>query len=110
MLTMHDDLETKDELLKKVYTRSLLYFISGALEHEADKLIAGIELQMRGQSPYDEPRSIEVQQFVHAHAMQRLVLSKTTGAGPGLNSTSTSHGGFDDDPITRDSLSELLRT
>lgn len=109
MFTMSDDLETKDELLKKVYTRSLLYFISGALEHQADKLIAGIELQLRGKAPYDEPRSLIVHSFVHAQAEQRLVLSKTVAAGQGLNSTAVSHGGFDDDLVTRESLSELLR-
>lgn len=108
MFTMHDDLETDDELLKLVYTRSLLYFISGVLEDEPDKLIAGIELHMRGEEPYDDPDNQKVREFVVKPGENRLVLSKTTDEGPGLNSAADTHGGFDDDPVTRKSLIELL--
>ncbi|MES9904119.1 MAG: hypothetical protein ABW168_15775 [Sedimenticola sp.] len=108
MFTMQNDLETRDELVPKVYTRSLLYFISGVLEDEVDKVIAGLELQLRGEKPYNDATHMEVHQFVNAAGLNQLVLSQTTDAPPGLNSESTSHGGFDDDPTTRQSLKALL--
>jgi len=66
MFTMQDDLETKDRLVPLVYTRSLLYFISGALEGTWDIPLAGLELQSRGAAPYDSPALLEVRQFLRA--------------------------------------------
>lgn len=107
MFTMRDDLEKSDELLPKVYTRSLLYFISGVLEEEVDEEIAGLERQLRGEAPYDDAAHLEANQFINAAGLNRLVLSQKTDAAPGLNSGSTSHGGFDDDGPTRQSLKAL---
>jgi hypothetical protein len=108
MFTMKDDLETQDRLVPAVYTRSLLYLISGILEDEADTPIAGLELHTRGQAPYTAPTLLAVQQYVRAPGTSRLVLAETQGAGDGLNSASHSHGAFDDDPATRASLLSIV--
>jgi len=110
MFTMKDDLETKDRLVPAVYTRSLLYFISGVLEDTWDIPLAGLELQSRGTAPYDSRELLEVQRFVRAPGTLRLVLSETTGQGPGLNSASHAHGDFDDDTETLTSLKVIVAT
>lgn len=108
MFTMGDDLEKDDQLVPFVYTRSLLYLISGVLEKDEDHLIAGLELQLRGADPYDTPELDTVSTFLRAPGENRLVLSETKGAGNGLNSASHKHGDFDDDPDTRASLQSIV--
>ena len=108
MFTMEDDLETKDELVPFVYTRSLLYLISGALEKDADHTIAGLARQLSGQPPYDSAELTTVSDFVRAAGENRLVLSEVTDGGAGLNSASHKHGAFDDDPVTRASLKAIV--
>jgi len=108
MFTMKDELETEDRLVPAVYTRSLLYLISGILEAEVDAPIAGLELHTRGQSPHTAPALVAVQQYLRAPGANRLVLSETEGLGDGLNCSSHSHGGFDDDPLTRASLLSIV--
>lgn len=108
MYTMRDDLESEDELVPGVYTRSLLYFISGVLESEADAPLAGLERHSRGSAPYDSVLLSAVHDFLRQEAPQRLVLSTTTGAPAGFNSTARSHGAFDDDTPTRESLAALV--
>lgn len=107
--TMQDAFETRDRLAKPIYTRSLLYFISGVLEPDVDAPLAGMERYLSGQKPYDDTVLSEVRAFLLEPGESRLVLSVTDGtAGPGLQSASTSHGGFDDDDSTRASLAALI--
>jgi len=108
MFTMSDDLEIKDRLVPAVYTRSLLYLISGVLEEDADTPIVGLELHSRGKPPFDSPTLMSVHQYLHEDGCQRLILSEILGAGAGLNSSSHSHGEFDDDAITRESLLAIV--
>jgi hypothetical protein len=108
MFTMHDDFETRDMLVKGIYTRSLLYFISGVLEDEVDKAIAGMQRYLSGKPPYTGQVFDSVRTFLANEG--HVVLSKTAdGAGSGLSSHSTNHGFFDDDPITRTSLQHIIR-
>ncbi len=108
MFTMSDAYETQDRLVSGVYTRSLLYFISGALEEEADFAIAGLERHMTGDAPYDSAELVAAAAWLKAPRENRLVLSKTDAASPGLASASFAHGDFDDDPVTRDSLKTII--
>ena len=108
MFTMSDDFESKDMLVKGIYTRSLLYFISGLLEDEVDKPIAGMHRYLSGKKPYTGAMFDSMRTFLTAQG--RLVLSKTAdGAVAGLSSHSTSHGFFDDDPVTCSSLQHIIR-
>lgn len=107
--TMLDSFETHDRLVNPIYTRSLLYFISGVLEPEVDAPLAGMERYLSGRKPYDDAVLSGVRAFLLEPGLSRLVLSVTGGtAGPGLQSASTSHGGFDDDDLTRASLAALI--
>jgi len=108
MYAMRDDLESKDELVPRVYTRSLLYFISGVLESEPDSPLAGLERHSRGSTPYDSDVLSALHHFLREEVPQRLVLSETTGSQPGFNSTAVTHGAFDDDKPTRESLAALV--
>jgi len=110
--TMRDDYERADHLVPGVYTRSLLYFISGVLEpDEVDAPIMGMMRHVSGQGPFQTGPAADWAAFMTAH--QRLVLSDSTvidpGAAAGRRTASHSHGGFDDDVLTRKSLTELLR-
>jgi hypothetical protein len=118
MFTMRDDLETKDFLVPRIYTRSLLYFISGVLEDTADKPIAGLEFHLKGKSPGehdafihygdDDAKLRAIREFLLTPGSNRLVLSKTITANSGLNSNSNRHGDFDSDEITLKSLRAII--
>jgi hypothetical protein len=108
MFAMADELETKDQLMPLVYPRSLLYLVSGILEKEEDEPLAGMEVHTRGASPYDQQVLLDVSRFLREAGKNRLVLSITSGAGPGLNSASTRHGDFDDDQQTQESLQKII--
>lgn len=107
MFTMSDAQESADELVPFVYTRSLLYFISGVLEDEADATIAGLDRHLTGDDPYTDEHLTALAAFIAEP--RRLVLSRTVDAAAmGQRSTSTTHGGFDEDAATRASLTHWL--
>lgn len=108
MFTMADEFETQDQLVTKLYTHSLLYFISGVLEDDVDIPIAGMIRHATGESPYDDDYLKAIHDFLFAPGANRLVLSKTTSSQPGFRSHSVKHGDFDDDQLTRESLRTLV--
>ena len=112
--TMHDDFESKDVLVPGLYTRSLLYLISGILENGDDVPIAGMEHYYSGQEPYDEPMLIQHADFLKATNQDRLVLSRSSVLNPdaneGLRTNAERHGDFDDNAETRESLTHYLKT
>jgi len=109
MFAMYDLYEKEDHLLGQLYTRSLLYFVSGVLEDEADKPLTGLERHMSGQAPYADKELVAVREFLYEPGQSRLVLSKTkTDAPPGLQSEATQHGIFDDEEKTRNSLKFII--
>jgi hypothetical protein len=110
--TMDDSYEREDQLVSGVYTRSLLYFISGVLEpDEVDAPIMGMIRHASGQGAFIDGAAAEWATFMRDRA--RLVLSDSArldpGAPAGRRTSSHTHGGFDDDGPTLDSLTELLR-
>lgn len=106
---MADALEQKDPLVPGVYTRSLLYFISGVLEDEVDTPLAGMARFWSGTPPFNEGYLMETARWLLAETENRAVLSKTPDeALEGLRTTSGSHGGFDDDEPTRGSITHLV--
>jgi hypothetical protein len=108
MFLMDDALERRDKLAPGVYPRSLLYFVSGALEGEADALILGLHRHTTGAPPYDgEPGSL-VHEYI-AEDPSRLVLSRTADGSPaGMRSAASRHGDFDDDSSTLASLTAII--
>lgn len=112
VFTMADAYEREDQLVPAIYTRSLLYFISGVLEpDEVDAPLMGMMRHAGGQGAFASGPAAEWAAFMTAQ--DQLVLSDSTvlkpGAPAGRKTSSRSHGGFDDDDLTRESLTELLR-
>lgn len=113
MFTMTDENEKKDVLVKHFYPHSLLYLVSGILENEGkdyDAYILGLERNISATKPYDSIEEIiEVHKFLYEANQNRVSFSKTNETTPeGLRTQSLSHGGFDDDEETVDSIKFLL--
>jgi hypothetical protein len=108
MFTMKDEWERQDRLVSGIYTRSLLYFISGALEADPDVPIAGLARHFSGEAPYDTPDLLKIREWLTAPGANRLVLATTGQALPGFGSMALHHGDFDDEEATRASLVALL--
>lgn len=108
MFTMADAFESKDQLVTGIYTRSLLYFISGVLEREADVPLAGLARNLSAEKPYDAPELLRIATWLNEAGRNRLILSVTSGTAAGLISASTTHGDFDDDFPTLESLKVII--
>jgi hypothetical protein len=112
MYTMADEYERADALMPKVYTRSLLYFISGVLEpDEVDAPIMGMMRHHSGDGPFADGPAAEWAAFARGEGCTALSDSAILqpDAIEGMRTSSHSHGGFDDDPPTLASLVALLR-
>ena len=112
MFAMRDDRESADRMLGVVYTRSLLYFVSGLLEGEEadgkfsstiDMPIVGMERYLASAAFRDDPHVATVLGFL-AEKPNRTVWSYAMGQAPGLNSDARKHGDFDNDPATLQSV------
>jgi hypothetical protein len=109
---MSDERELANALIEKlphIYPSSLLYFVSGALEDEADKPLVGMKRYFSGQQPYtaaEFPHIATVSRFLNKHA-RSLIWSQSADGG-GFNCDSKTHGDFDNDPQTLASLKHLL--
>ncbi len=101
MFTMRDEREKKDRLVPGLYPRSLLYFLSGVVEREAngngafDLPLVGMERFYSKVQVYDQGEVVAARAFL-AESQRHAVWSVTANAGAGLNSNSTSHVAFDD--------------
>ena len=94
---MSDASETKDVLVPILYTRSLLYFVSGLLEPQVDEPLVGMERYLTDGKTYpiDDYPNIEVcKRFFEKH--QKSLVWAPSSAGNGLNSMGAKHGAFDD--------------
>jgi hypothetical protein len=120
LYAMQDGLERADALLGAgkayIYPSSLLYLVSGLFEEHGDRALSdaplvGMQRFLEGATSWDdddqEGAAIRrVRDFLTAGDC-RTVLSKVTG-GPGLSSDATSHGGFDDEKATLESVATFL--
>ncbi len=111
MYTMSDKYECNDTLVPYVYTRSLLYFISGVLEGKDDMPIIGMERYIHQVDQYKESAFTKVRAFMNQD--NRLILSNSDElnpeAAPPFITTSETHGDFDDDDSTIRSINKLLQ-
>jgi hypothetical protein len=101
VFTMNKDRELADNCAT-VYRKSLLYLIHFALEEKRETPILGLEISLRG-----DPRLKELLGLGGAGsgAAGEVIWSKSPAtAGPRSRSRSTSHGGFDEDAATMDSV------
>ncbi|HKH48396.1 MAG TPA: peptidoglycan recognition family protein [Thermoanaerobaculia bacterium] len=93
-----------DDTCVRVYQKSLLYLIYYALEPKKEEPILGLEISLRA-----DPKLRGLFGLAGAPAgaasMGEVVWSKTPAAAPPRSRTaSLTHGGFDDDALTLDSL------
>ena len=115
---MTDENESKDGIVPCIYTRSLLYFVSGLLEKQstgdkaADVPIAGMQRFYNQTHIYNAPDEKLVQAYVNdgtQSATGRRFVWSLCEDGAGLNSQALSHGDFDDDSATLDSVRSILK-
>jgi hypothetical protein len=112
MFTMKDEAERKDHLLSVAYPRSLLYFISGVLETEADgsssraKPLVGLNRYYGAATAAYSQALVAGRRFVEADKA-RVVWSPSSN-GDGFAAGALHHGDFDDDPQVRSSLTYLI--
>ena len=108
LFTMNDEFEIKDQLVPLVYPRSLLYFVSGVVEDEADMPLVGMARYYVGRGPFIGDPFDQPINFLKA-STSRLVWSKTTTGDPGLLTDATSHGDFDSNRLTLESIQNIIR-
>jgi hypothetical protein len=111
MFTMTDELECSDRLVPIIYPRSLLYFISGVLEGEADVPIVGMNRFIRDKEFFNavDFKAVSDVRDWFDKLNSRCVWS-IASTGDGLNSTSRGHGDFDNDETTLLSVEHLIRS
>jgi hypothetical protein len=99
VFTMRRELERADNCMG-VYHKSLLYLISRALEAERGTPILGLEDSLVG-----DPHLARLFGLDDNAGKGQVIWSKSgEDAPPGSRSSSTSHGGFDNDADTMDSV------
>jgi len=103
MFALRDAQERADRLVPYVYPWSLLYFVSGALEPNADEPILGLERSHLELAALDTPEMRAARAFLRADGPPRLVWAGEP-RGDGLRSQAQTHGAFDDDDETLLSL------
>jgi len=113
LFAMTDEAERKDALVRVLYPRSLLYFVSGVCEtdaegnREAGKPLVGLRRHYAGKDREDLPDAVRA--VLDYMTPQRSVWSPVDG-GPGLSASAVHHGDFDDDPKVRESLRAMIET
>lgn len=109
MFTMKDENEKKDQLVPVLYPHSLLYFVSGVVEAEVDLPIIGMERFYNTQEFTSSkfPAISVVRNYIDS-VQNGATWSVTTNGGPGRNSASLSHGDFDNEQTTLDSVSHII--
>lgn len=116
MFAMQDDRESADRMLGILYTRSLLYFVSGLVEGDVvdgnfasiiDMPLVGMARYFLGASFQDNPDVKAVHAFLAADPA-RTVWSRAMGQEPGFNSDARKHGDFDNDVPTLESVAAFI--
>lgn len=106
---MQDELEARDAILPPVYLCSLLYCVAGLLEEQVDLPLVGMQ-RYHGASPAFDPSPFPEIQRVRQRlaAFPQPWVWSESHAGPGLSTAARSHGDFDNDETTLESLAFLI--
>ena len=109
IFSMSDEYERSDRLVPGVYPRSLLYFVSGALESRADWPLLGMQRFFALDPPFsaDAFPAIGRVRDELARLPDSCVWSIASGTA-GLCSRAVSHGDFDDEPATLQSVAHMI--
>lgn len=109
MFGMRDALERKDQMVKILYPRSLLYFVSGLLEPEIDMPLVGMQRYLSEAdlfNPADFPQVAAVAQFLDQQPDAKVW--SVISAAPGTSSHAEAHGDFDNDEVTLESVVHIV--
>lgn len=108
MFTMDDDHERRDRLVPVLYPHSLLYFVSGVVEPEADTPIVGMHRYYDADRypAADYPAIETVRAFMRT---PHRTIWGAVDAGLGLSTSALRHGDFDNDDATLRSLAHALQ-
>lgn len=109
VFAMRDDHERVDRLLPGVYSRSLLYLVSGVFEPEPDWPLLGMERFHTDARPFTAGAFPQVDAVRSAlgEIPDSLVWS-IAADGDGLASNAVRHGDFDDDHATLESVQHII--
>jgi hypothetical protein len=99
LFTMNDELETHDALIKGIYTRSLLYLVSGCLEDNGkgyDEYILGIQRHIEHKGVYSDDQLLkDVHQFLYKQEKRIVYSPQDLDQEEGYRCIAYKHGDFD---------------
>lgn len=102
IFNLKDEVEQDDHVVH-VYNKSLLYLVSEAFEKKRKTPLLGMESYL---TKDDEILNVIGKPVLKSKS---VVIRSTGGANVKLRSSSTSHGGFDNDPDTLNSMLRIIR-
>jgi hypothetical protein len=111
---MDDQKETANALVPAVpflYPASLLYFVSGVLEDEADKPLVGMQRYYSGRPPYDASGTPDVaalrgfRELTKPNALDWALCT----VGQGCDTDMASHGGLEQAPVLMASVQYIIK-
>jgi hypothetical protein len=105
---MSDRVERKDHIVPAIYPASLLYFVSGVLEDDRDKPLAGMQRYY-----FADHYGLKFKTVADVKAFGRLTRPHAyawsqVGGFPGANCDMIKHGGWADAPATLKSVRDLI--
>jgi hypothetical protein len=115
LFTLNDGGESGKPMVPVLYTRSLLYFISGVLETEHDNPdqsaydlpIVGMQRYFLDSDTYQMAEVAVARNFINEDP--RRVVWATENRGVGLASSASEHGGFAEEPATLASIKHIIQ-
>jgi hypothetical protein len=111
---MDDQREIANALVPAVpflYPASLLYFVSGVLEDEADKPLLGMQRFYSGVPPYDASGTPDVIAVTHLPELLKPYAEDwaLSSSGPGCNTDMAAHGGLQQAPALMSSVQYIVQ-
>ena len=107
IFAMSDQLEQADVIVPGVYTRSLLYLVSGLFEDAPDTPILGMQRFFSTEAPFNKSPEIPLT-FTYLSVSQNNNVWSLIDGGDGLSSHANKHGGFYSEDVTLTSLGYIL--
>jgi hypothetical protein len=107
IFAMTDQLEQADVIVPGVYTRSLLYLVSGVFEDAPDTPILGMQRFFSAEAPFNKWPEVPLA-FTYLSASQHNNVWSLIDADNGFSSHAQKHGDFYSEEVTLTSLGYIL--
>lgn len=106
---MGDVFEKQDAIFAPIYTRSLLYFVSGLAEDAVDLPLVGMQRYHSGAAPFDDARFPDIKRVRDSlGSFADAWVWAEANTADGLRTISRTHGGFDNEELTLKSVAYLI--